>query len=58
MKENLIKALYAGVMVAIGIIFVMLIKNEEFSLLKIGISALAAFTVDYLFSLIFNKKKR
>lgn len=58
MKEKLIKALFVGIAVAIGITAVMLIKGEKFSLYTTGVYGLVAFAVDYIFSLIFNKTKR
>ncbi len=57
MKENLKKALLAGISVAIGITFVTLIKGEGFSLFTTGLYGLVTFIIDFICSLIFNKKR-
>lgn len=58
MKENLIKALFIGIAVSIGIALVMLVNGEKISIFAIIIYGLVAFIVDYICSLIFNKNKK
>jgi len=58
MKERVQKAISVAIMVALGITFVILIKGESFSLFKIGLSAFVAFIVDYIFSYLFEVKKK
>ncbi len=57
MKEKAQKAVFAAVTVALGITFVTLVGGD-FSLFKTGLSAIVAFMVDYLFSCIFEAKKK
>lgn len=58
MKERVQKAISVAIMVALGITFVILIKGERFSLFKIGLSAFVAFIIDYIFSYLFEVKKK
>lgn len=58
MKETLQKAILAAITVALGITFVTLVKGEGFSLFKTGLSAIVVFIVDYLFTCLFEAKKK
>ena len=58
MKERLLKALFVSITVALGITLVAIVQNEDVSLVKPGLYAIVAFIVDFIFSYIFEKKKR
>ncbi len=58
MKERLQKAILAATGVAIGITLVTLIKGEGFSLFKTGLYAFVTFIVDYIFTYLFEAKKK
>ena len=58
MKERLLKALFVSITVALGITLVTILQNEDFSFVKSGLYAIVAFIVDFVFSNIFEKKKR
>ena len=58
MKERLLKALFVSITVALGITLVAIVQNEDVSLVKLGLYAIVAFIVDFIFSYIFDKKKR
>ena len=58
MKERLLKALFVSITVALGITLVAMVQNEDVSLVKPGLYAIVAFIVDFIFSYIFDKKKR
>ena len=58
MKERLLKALFMSITVALGITLVTIVQNEDFSFVKSGLYAIVEFTVDFIFSYIFEKKKR
>ncbi len=58
MKERLLKALFVSITVALGITLVAIVQNEDVSLVKPGLYAIVAFIVDFIFSYIFDKKKR
>ncbi len=58
MKDRLLKALFVSISVAIGITLVTIVQNEDFSVFKSGLYAIVAFIVDFIFSYIFDKKKR
>ena len=58
MKERLLKALFVSITVALGITLVTILQNEDFSFVKSGLYAIVAFIVDFIFSYIFEKKKR
>ena len=58
MKERLLKALFVSITVALGITLVTIVQNEDFSFVKSGLYAIVAFIVDFIFSYIFEKKKR
>ena len=58
MKERLLKALFVSITVALGITLGAIVQNEDVSLVKPGLYAIVAFIVDFIFSYIFDKKKR
>ena len=58
MKDRLLKVLCVSIIVALGITVVMIMQNENVSFLKSGLYAVVAFIVDFVFSYIFDKKKR
>lgn len=58
MKDRLIKVLSVSITVALGITLVTTVQNEDFSFMKSGLYAIVAFIVDFVFSFIFDKKKR
>ena len=58
MIERLLKALFVSITVALGITLVAIVQNEDVSLVKPGLYAIVAFIVDFIFSYIFDKKKR
>lgn len=58
MKDRLLKVLCVSITVALGITVVMIMQNENVSFLKSGLYAVVAFIVDFVFSYIFDKKKR
>lgn len=58
MKDRLLKALFVAIVVALGITLVMIIQNEDVSLVKSGLYAIIAFIVDFVITYIFDKKKR
>ena len=58
MKDRLLKALFVAIVVALGIALVMIIQNEDVSLVKSGLNAIIAFIVDFVITYIFDKKKR
>ncbi|MBO4997568.1 MAG: hypothetical protein J6D02_06170 [Lachnospira sp.] len=58
MKDRLLKALFVAIVVALGIALVMIIQNEDVSLVKSGLYAIIAFIVDFVITYIFDKKKR
>lgn len=58
MKERLLKALFVSIAVALGITLVTIVQNEDFSIVKSGLYAIVAFIVDFIFSYIFEKKKK
>ncbi len=58
MKDRLLKALFASTTVVLGITFVTIVQNEDVSFVKLGLCAIVAFIVDFIFSYIFDKKKR
>ena len=57
MKERLLKALFVSISIAFGLTLVTLINGEEFTLVKPIVYAIIAFTVDYVFSYLFDKKR-
>ena len=57
MKDRLLKALFVAIVVALGIALVMIIQNEDVSLVKSGLYAIIAFIVDFVITYIFDKKK-
>lgn len=58
MKARLLKALFVSITVALGITVVMIVQNENVSFLKSGLYVVVAFIADFVFSYIFDKKKR
>ena len=58
MKERVLKALFVAISIALGITLVTIINGEDFSLVKPGIYAIIAFIVDFIFSFLFDKKKK
>lgn len=58
LKERLLKALFVSITVTLGITLVTIVQNEDFSFVKSGFYAIIAFIVDFIFSYIFDKKKR
>lgn len=58
MKDKLLRALFVSIVVALGITLVMIMQNETFSLVKSGLFAIIAFLVDFVFSCVFDKKKK
>ena len=58
MKERLLKALFVAITVALGITLVTIVQNEDISLVKSVLYAIVAFIIDFIFSYIFDKKKR
>ena len=58
MKDRLLKALFVAIVVALGIALVMIIQNEDVSLVKSGLYAIIAFIVDFVITYIFDKTKR
>lgn len=58
MKERLLKALFVSITVALGITLVMIVQNEDASFLKSVFYAIVAFVVNFVFSFIFDNKKR
>ena len=58
MIERLLKALFVSITVALGITLAAIVQNEDVSLVKPGLYAIVAFIVDFIFSYIFDKKKR
>ncbi len=58
MAKKAEKALLAAISVAIGINVVTLIKGEDFSLFNTGLYAIVTFIVDYLFTCLFEMKKK
>ena len=58
MKDKLLKALFVAIVVGLGIALVMIIQNEDVSLVKSGLYAIIAFIVDFVITYIFDKKKR
>ena len=58
MKDRLLKALFVAIVVGLGIALVMIIQNEDVSLVKSGLYAIIAFIVDFVITYIFDKKKK
>lgn len=58
MKERILKALFVAISIALGITLVTLINGEEFSFVKPALYAIIAFAVDFIFSFIFDRKKK
>lgn len=58
MKDRLLKALLVSITVALGITVVTIVQNEDISFVKSGLYAIVAFIVAFIFSYIFDKKKR
>lgn len=58
MKDRLLKVLSVSITVALGITLVTTVQNGDFSFMKLGLYAIVAFIVDFVFSFIFDKKKR
>ena len=58
MKDRLLKALFVSITVALGITLVTIVQNEDVSFVKSVLYAIVAFIVDFIFSYIFDKKKR
>lgn len=58
MKERVLKALFVAISIALGITLVTFINGEEFSFVKPGLYAIIAFIVDFIFSFLFDKKKK
>lgn len=58
MKERVLKAVFVAISIALGITLVTFINGEEFSLVKPALYAIIAFAVDFIFSLIFDRKKK
>lgn len=57
MKDRLLKALFVSIAVVIGMALVKVVQNDDVSFVKLGIYAIVAFIVDFVFSYIFDKKK-
>lgn len=57
MKEKLLKALFASIVVTLGITLGNIVQNESFSLMRLGLCAIVTFIVDFGFTCIFDKKK-
>ncbi len=57
MTKSLKKALFAAITVALGINVAMLLKGEGFPLWQTGLYTSVTFVVDFLFSLLFGRKK-
>ena len=58
MKDRLLKAFFASITVALGITIVTIVQNEDVSFVKTGLYATVAFIVDFVFSYIYDQKKR
>ena len=58
MKDRLLKALFMSITVALGITIVTIVQNEDVSFVKTGLYATVAFIVDFVFSYIYDQKKR
>ena len=58
MKERALKAVFVAISIALGITLVTFINGEEFSFVKPGLYAIIAFIVDFIFSFLFDKKKK
>ena len=58
MKEKFGKAIVTAVIISLGITVATCLKGDSFSIAKAGLYAVVAFAVDFLFSLLFDKKKK
>ena len=58
MRDRLLKALFVSITVALGITLVTIVQSEDISFVRSGLYAIVAFIVDFIFSYIFDKKKR
>lgn len=58
MKDRLLKALFVSITVALGMTLGTIVQNEDVSFVKSGLYVIVAFIVDFIFSYIFDKKKR
>ena len=58
MKERVLKAVFVAISIAFGITLVTFINGEEFSFVKPALYAIIASIVDFIFSFLFDKKKK
>jgi len=58
MKERLENALLMAIAASVGITLVTYIQGEPFSLFKAALYAIVTFVVDYIFSYLFDKKRK